>query len=64
VRKVVGHRVKKRGAKASAVTLQADIAKANARFDQLLEAMANAPALAKKKKRVAVRQVADDLFDD
>jgi len=36
----------------------------NARFDRLLDAMAKTPALPRKKKRIAVRQVRDENFDD
>jgi len=63
VRKAVGRQVKKVGTRASA-QLQVDIAKANAKFDRLLDAMAKTPALRAKKKRVAVRQIPDDVFDD
>jgi hypothetical protein len=34
------------------------------RFNRLIEAMAKAPALPKKKKRTVVRQTPDDVFDD
>jgi hypothetical protein len=56
-------RVGKKGTKSPA-RLQADIARANARFDRLLDQMAKTPALPKKKRRVAVRHVRDDAFDD
>ena len=63
VRKAVGRRAKTSGTKASA-QLQVDIAKANSKFDRLLDAMAKTPALRAKKKRVVVRQIPDDVFDD
>ncbi len=34
------------------------------RFNRLIEAMAKAPALPKKKKRTVARQTPDDVFDD
>jgi hypothetical protein len=63
VRKAVGRGVRKAGTKPSA-QLQIDIAKANAKFDRLLDAMAKTPELPKKKKRVVVRQTQSDVFDD
>ena len=65
MRKAVGRRLKKKGMKRPDVRDRAtDVGEANARFDRLLEAMATTPALPKKKKRVALRQTADEVFDD
>ena len=65
MRKAVGREVKKKGMKRAAARDRAsDINEANARFDRLLVAMATTPALPKKKKRVAPRQTADEVFDD
>ena len=64
--KPVDRRVGKKGIKrGSAKPVGAgDIEKANARFDRLLEAMAKTAALPKKKKRVVLRDVAPEKFDD
>ena len=66
MRKAVGREVKKKGMKRAAAPRgrPTDINEANARFDRLLVAMATTPALPKKKKRVAPRQTADEVFDD
>ena len=57
----VHKRGKKQGAKAATL---GNIEKANARFDRLLEAMTKSPALPKKRKRVRVREVPAENFDD
>jgi hypothetical protein len=57
--------VKKAGTKSSTSRVRAgDIEKANARFDRLLEAMAKAPPLPRKRKRIRTRDAPDEKFDD
>ena len=63
--KSVGRAVGKKGKRPSTSQIAVrDIEKANARFDRLLEAMAKAPPLPKRKKRVRTREVPDEKFDD